>query len=193
MAAKCNSPVMGFVRNTEHTNDGSIPRTAGSNSTVDWRAAAIDRVGQKINNISTIGARIICIYKAKETYVGEVDIHCANSAAEMRMAVCSRSLQWEFQMCRPAKVLMACLALSFPTIAMAQPLAPNTYLPLGNFPETTGAIVEVQPNTTGNDLDVIIAPGRTGASTITTDSAAGGNSEHPERPVPNGSANGGSH
>lgn len=98
----------------------------------------------------------------------------------------------EADMLRRIKVLTACVALSFPAIAMAQPLAPNSYSPSGDFPETTGAIVEVQPNTTGNDLDVIIAPGRTGASTITTDSAAGGNSEHPERAVPNGSAGGGS-
>jgi hypothetical protein len=58
-------------------------------------------------------------------------------------------------------------------------------------PGATGAVIQIQPNTTGNDRDVVIAPGRTGASTITTDSAAGGNASHPERAVPNGSANGG--
>ena len=54
-----------------------------------------------------------------------------------------------------------------------------------------GGAVQRQPNTTGNDRDVVIAPGPTGADTITTDSAAGGNAGHPERAVPNGSANGG--
>jgi hypothetical protein len=61
-----------------------------------------------------------------------------------------------------------------------------------DFPPTTGTIIQAQPNTTGNDRDVIIAPGATGAETITTNSAAGGNSSHPERAVPNGSAGGGS-
>lgn len=58
-------------------------------------------------------------------------------------------------------------------------------------PDTTDAIVQVQPNTTGNDIDVIISRGATGAGTITTNSAAGGNARLPERAVPNGSAGGG--
>lgn len=93
---------------------------------------------------------------------------------------------------RSTKIILACLAISSPTVAMAQPPALNRYARSANFPETTGAIVAVQPNTTGNDFDIIIARGRTGASTFTTSSAAGGNAEHPERAVPNGSANGGS-
>ena len=48
------------------------------------------------------------------------------------------------------------------------------------------------PNTTGNDRDVVISRGATGADAITTDPAAGGNASHPERAVPNGSAGGGS-
>ncbi|MDB5646353.1 MAG: hypothetical protein JWQ05_2022 [Methylobacterium sp.] len=65
----------------------------------------------------------------------------------------------------------------------------------GLFPEGRSrgdTVVQNQPNTTGNDRDVIIARGATGADTITTDSAAGGNANLPERAVPNGSAGGGS-
>ncbi|MDR7039670.1 MULTISPECIES: hypothetical protein [Methylobacterium] len=54
-----------------------------------------------------------------------------------------------------------------------------------------GVVIQNQPNTTGNSRDVVIAPGATGAETITTNSAAGGNASFPERAVPNGSANGG--
>lgn len=53
-------------------------------------------------------------------------------------------------------------------------------------------VVQNQPNTTGNDRDVVISRGATGAETATTDSAAGGNSNQPSRSVPNGSAGGGS-
>ena len=62
----------------------------------------------------------------------------------------------------------------------------------GRPPATGGAVIQRQPNTTGNDQDVVIAPGATGADTITTNSAAGGNANLPERPVPNGSAGGSS-
>ena len=54
-----------------------------------------------------------------------------------------------------------------------------------------GTVVTQQPNTTGNGRDLVIAPGATGADTITTNSAAGGNANLPERAVPNGSAGGG--
>ncbi|AYO86549.1 MAG: hypothetical protein CMH16_07590 [Methylobacterium sp.] len=64
-------------------------------------------------------------------------------------------------------------------------------LPAPGQSGATGVVIQRQPNTTGNDRDIVIAPGPTGASTITTDSAAGGNAGHPERAVPNGSANGG--
>jgi hypothetical protein len=69
----------------------------------------------------------------------------------------------------------------------------------GLFPEGRSrgdTVVQNQPNTTGNDRDVIIARGATGADTITTDSAAGtavrDGTLLPERAVPNGSAGGGS-
>ena len=54
-----------------------------------------------------------------------------------------------------------------------------------------GVIIQNQPNTTGNSTDVVISRGATGADTITTNSAAGGNATRPEQAFPNGSANGG--
>lgn len=58
-------------------------------------------------------------------------------------------------------------------------------------PATTGTVIEQQPNTTGNDGDLVISRGPNGADTVTTDSAAGGNANLPERAIPNGSAGGG--
>jgi hypothetical protein len=55
-------------------------------------------------------------------------------------------------------------------------------------PGATGTIIQAQSNPTGNNRDVIIALGATGAETITTDSVAGGNSNLPERFRQNGSA-----
>lgn len=54
-----------------------------------------------------------------------------------------------------------------------------------------GVIIQNQPNTTGNSADVVISRGATGADTVTTNSAAGGNASRPEQAFPNGSANGG--
>jgi hypothetical protein len=42
-------------------------------------------------------------------------------------------------------------------------------------PSTTGTVIQRTPNNTGNDRNVTIASGATGAETIETDSAAGGN------------------
>ncbi|ABY31022.1 MULTISPECIES: hypothetical protein [Methylorubrum] len=72
--------------------------------------------------------------------------------------------------------------------AVAQAGPPG--LPGGPFPP--GTIIQRQTNTTGNTVDYIIAPGATGADTITTNSAAGGNAGQPERAIPQGSAGGGS-
>lgn len=69
--------------------------------------------------------------------------------------------------------------------AQAQPLDG----PPGRFPP--GTIIQRQQNTTGNSVDYVIAPGPTGADTITTNSAAGGNAGQPERAIPQGSAGGG--
>ena len=54
------------------------------------------------------------------------------------------------------------------------------------------APVQGQTNTTGNDPSVVVPRGPTGADTLTTNSAAGGNAGQPSRAVPQGSANGGS-
>jgi hypothetical protein len=58
--------------------------------------------------------------------------------------------------------------------------------------QSGGTVIQNQPNTTGNDRDVVISRGATGAETKTTNSAAGGNANKPEQAVPNSSAGGGS-
>ena len=57
-------------------------------------------------------------------------------------------------------------------------------------PRDTEPVVTRMPNTTGNDRNVVIAPGPTGASTIQTDSAAAGNAGQPSRAVPQGGGGG---
>ena len=79
---------------------------------------------------------------------------------------------------------------SLAVLAAAPALAQG--VPTPRQPGTTGTVIQNQPNTTGNDRDVVISRGATGADTVTTDSAAGGNSNQPSRAVPNGSAGGGS-
>ena len=69
--------------------------------------------------------------------------------------------------------------------AMAQGLIPRE-------PGTTGTVITAPSNNTGNDRDVIISRGATGAGTIETNSAAGGNAGQPSRAVPQGSGGGGS-
>jgi hypothetical protein len=77
------------------------------------------------------------------------------------------------------------LALAFSSPLLAQGI------PFAREPDTTGTIVTRQSNTTGNAEDLVVSRGATGADTITSSSAAGGNANLPERAVPNGSANGG--
>lgn len=81
--------------------------------------------------------------------------------------------------------LIASLVLLAPGMAFAQPAAP------GASPQSGGAVIQSQPNTTGNDRDVVISRGATGAETATTNSAAGGNASQPSRAVPGGSAGSG--
>ena len=76
---------------------------------------------------------------------------------------------------------LATLMLS-PALAQSDP-APRQ-------PGTGGAIVVREPNSTGNDRDLVISRGATGADTIETDSAAGGNAGRPEQAIPNSSAGG---
>nr|WP_091972781.1 hypothetical protein [Methylobacterium gossipiicola] len=58
-------------------------------------------------------------------------------------------------------------------------------------PQPSGTVVQQEPNSTGNDANIAISRGPTGADTVTTDSAAGGNAARPEQAIPNSSANGG--
>jgi hypothetical protein len=58
-------------------------------------------------------------------------------------------------------------------------------------PGTGGAVIQREPNSTGNDSNIAISRGATGAETATTDSAAGGNASKPEQAIPNSSAGGG--
>lgn len=51
-----------------------------------------------------------------------------------------------------------------------------------------GIEAQQQTNTTGGYVDEVIATGATGADTIHTNSAIGGNSARPELRFPNGSA-----
>ncbi|KAB1072618.1 hypothetical protein [Methylobacterium planeticum] len=81
-------------------------------------------------------------------------------------------------------VAVTALALTIASPALAQTA------PVAREPGSTGTVVQGQPNTTGNDRNVVVAPGANGAGTITTDSAAGGNAGQPERAVPQGSASG---
>jgi hypothetical protein len=83
-------------------------------------------------------------------------------------------------------MLIASIALSAPGAVSVQTAAPEGSARSG------GAVIQSQPNTTGNDRDVIISRGATGAQTTTTNSAGGGNANQPERAVPSGSAGGGS-
>ena len=79
-----------------------------------------------------------------------------------------------------------CFLTATGSLALAQtPIGRGDTLP-------PGTSVQQQPNTTGNDIDLVISQGPTGADTVTTDSAAGGNASLPERAIPNGSAGGGS-
>lgn len=58
-------------------------------------------------------------------------------------------------------------------------------------PTRSGAVIQTESNSTGNDANVAISRGATGADTATTNSAAGGNAARPEQAIPNSSANGG--
>ena len=92
-------------------------------------------------------------------------------------------------LCRPKRkcpvkyLVLASVALfaTAPAYAQTSPLS-----------QPGAAIVTQEPNSTGNDRDIVVSRGATGADTATSDSAAGGNANKPEQAVPNGSAGGGS-
>ena len=83
------------------------------------------------------------------------------------------------------KLILVTAAMLATTPVFAQAIPPGQ-------PGVSGTVVENQPNTTGNDRDVVISRGATGADTATSDSAAGGNANQPSRSVQNSSAGGGS-
>lgn len=64
-------------------------------------------------------------------------------------------------------------------------------VPLDRGPSTSGTVIQTQPGATGNNPGVVISRGATGADTVTTNSAAGGNAGQPERAIPQGGSNGG--
>jgi hypothetical protein len=66
------------------------------------------------------------------------------------------------------------------------------YAQTGPLRQPGAATITQEPNNTGNDRDIVVSRGATGADTATSDSAAGGNANKPEQAVPNGSAGGGS-
>lgn len=82
------------------------------------------------------------------------------------------------------RTLLLATALFAATPALAQVGPPGQ-------PGAPGVVVQSEPNSTGNDANIAISRGATGADTATTDSAAGGNASRPEQAIPNGSANGG--
>ena len=80
----------------------------------------------------------------------------------------------------PTKSALAVAVLAvIPTGATAQPYP-------GARP-----VITYNSNNTGGRGDRIISYGPTGADTVTTNSAAGGNASRPELAIPNGSAGGG--
>ncbi|WP_311276226.1 hypothetical protein [Methylobacterium sp. WCS2018Hpa-22] len=83
-----------------------------------------------------------------------------------------------------SKLILVTATILLAGPALAQGVAPSQ-------PSGSGTVIENQPNTTGNDRDVTVSRGATGAETATSDSAAGGNANQPSRAVPNGSAGGG--
>jgi len=88
---------------------------------------------------------------------------------------------------RPTLVgLATTLVLSLTGMASAQ----TTVAPAPVGPATTGTVAP-SPGTTGNAPNVTIAPSGTGADTIQTDSAVGGNAGQPSRAVPQGGSNSG--
>lgn len=82
-------------------------------------------------------------------------------------------------------IVLGCLSSG---AAFAQARPPG--LPPGPFPP--GTIIQQQNNITGGGVDYVIAPGPTGADTISSNSAAAGNANQPERAIPQGGAGGGS-
>lgn len=89
------------------------------------------------------------------------------------------------------KFSLALLGLmTFAAPCAAQTAYPASPVPLDG-PATTGTITRGQ-NNTGSDVNVTVPFGATGADTLQTDSAVGGNANQPARAVPQGSGGGAS-
>ncbi|WP_232631746.1 hypothetical protein [Methylobacterium sp. Leaf118] len=86
-------------------------------------------------------------------------------------------------------ILAGTLALG---LAGLTPASAQTTAPAAPPQATPGAPVSAGQNNTGADRNVTIPGGATGADTVQTDSAAGGNANQPSRAVPQGSGGGGS-
>ncbi|MEE7457720.1 hypothetical protein MPAR168_03640 [Methylorubrum populi] len=84
------------------------------------------------------------------------------------------------------RTLILAATLAFATPAFAQTAAPGPAAPQSGAPVAGGQ------NNTGADTNVTIPRGSTGADTVQTNSAAGGNANQPSRAVPQGSGGGGS-
>lgn len=82
------------------------------------------------------------------------------------------------------RILILAATMAFAAPAFAQTAAPGA--PRSGAPVTGGQ------NNTGADTNVTIPRGSTGADTVQTNSAAGGNANQPSRAVPQGSGGGGS-
>ena len=87
--------------------------------------------------------------------------------------------------------LAALVAVAIATPALAQPYGgPDAYPP--RVPRGPYGYTEGGSNNTGGTRSVVISRGPTGADTVFSSSAVGGNVARPELAVPNGSAGGGS-
>ncbi|ACA17201.1 hypothetical protein M446_2763 [Methylobacterium sp. 4-46] len=92
------------------------------------------------------------------------------------------------------RLATAALALGLPTCALAQIVETPVRIPGGAVlvapasPDVTGSLGA--PDKSGPGA-VEVVPGRTGASTLESDSAAGANAEQTTRPVPQYGRNGG--
>lgn len=81
--------------------------------------------------------------------------------------------------------------LAFAAAGLSPALAQTT-APAAPPQAAPGAPAASGQNNTGGDRNVTAPRGATGADTVQTDSAAGGNANQPSRAVPQGSGGGGS-
>lgn len=85
------------------------------------------------------------------------------------------------------KTLLTVAAGALATLALAQMTMPAD---ARSRHSRKGTVVTNAPNSTGGRSDRVIARGATGADTVQTNSAAGGNAGQPSRAVPQGGSSG---